>query len=470
MKRTTTTPYFFSPALLLAMLCLLASCKKFVTVPPPETALTGNTVFTDDKTATAAINGIYSRMMQSGYLCGSRSITILDGLAADEFNDNYDDESQTEFYRNELEEQNGAVKGFWTEPYSYIYSANSILEGLAKPGNLSVAVKAQLEGEAKFVRALNYFYLVNLFGDVPLVLTTSYQENATLKRTAQVTVYEQIVADLQDAETLMSDTYPAAPARIRPNKSATSALLARVYLYLKVWDKAEAEATKVINNPVYVLDTNLDNVFINSSVEAIWQLRPVLTGWGVFDAYELRVSASSGPGRVSVTDNLSALFETGDARKSKWLTPIVYNGKTYYQPFKYRQRFTSGTNAVPNEFFVVFRLAEQYIIRAEARLKQGKLTGANSAETDINAIRTRAGLANTTASTETTLLDAIIKERRTELFAEMGHRWFDLKRWKMADAVIGTIKPTTWQPTDTLCPVPQYEMRTNPSMQQNAGY
>jgi len=121
----------------------------------------------------------------------------------------------------------------------------------------------------------------------------------------------------------------------------------------------------------------------------------------------------------------------------------------------------------------VFRLAEQYLIRAEAKAQQG--TDMIGAAADLNVIRNRAGLANTTASTHDDLLAAVAHERQIELFAEWGHRWFDLKRTGQVDAVMSAVTPQknpsgTWKTYQQLYPVPQSEISKNPFLKQNAGY
>ena len=113
------------------------------------------------------------------------------------------------------------------------------------------------------------------------------------------------------------------------------------------------------------------------------------------------------------------------------------------------------------------RLAEIFLIRAEARAMQNNIDGAKE---DINRLRTRAGLTNTTASSQSIVLNAIEQERRIELMTEFGHRWFDLKRTGRADMVLSLLKPASWSTTDQLYPLPLYELETNPALYQNPGY
>lgn len=163
-------------------------------------------------------------------------------------------------------------------------------------------------------------------------------------------------------------------------------------------------------------------------------------------------------------DGLIAAFEPGDKRLGVWTGNTVIGSQVFYYPYKYK--VTSGSPA--SEYHVVFRLAEQYLIRAEARMQEGNVEGAIN---DINSIRTRAGLGMLSLSlTPDQVAVAISQERRIELFAEFGHRWLDLKRTGKADLVIGTLKPSTWRPEAALWPVPQAQRNANPFLTQNKGY
>ena len=115
----------------------------------------------------------------------------------------------------------------------------------------------------------------------------------------------------------------------------------------------------------------------------------------------------------------------------------------------------------------MLRLAEQYLIRAEARARQGNIPGAQQ---DLNSIRNRAGLPNTTTSGPTEILEAIMEERQRELFTEGGHRWLDLKRTGRTTEVLAPLKPL-WDPTDVLWPIPEDEIFNNSNLlPQNPGY
>jgi hypothetical protein len=328
---------------------------------------------------------------------------------------------------------------------------------------MSTGFRNQAIAQAKFLRAFCYFYLTNLYGAVPLVLTTDVAQNSVLGQSSSAAVYQQIIADLQFAQSNLATDYSAsAGQRTMANQSAATALLARVYLYTGDWADAEAQATAMIgNNALYSLATNLATVFTPSNNEAILQFYNDANGFTDYANQVLPNAVAKVPTYI-LTPQLVNAFEAGDNRKAEWLDSLTYNGTVYYYPYKYKS-LVSGANA---EYYTLLRLAEQYLIRAEARAEQGNISGAQA---DINVIRNRAGLGNTTAGDQTSLLAAVAQERRIELYCEWGHRWLDLKRTGTANAVLGAEK-TTWTATDVLWPIPSAQIIANANLVQNAGY
>ena len=447
---------------------LSSACSDFLDVGVPSTQVSSSTVFQDDATANSAMIGIYSEMTSSsGFASGGlSSITLLSGKSGDDFI-NYSQNESAEFAANELSENNSYVHSYiWQEGYTYIYDANQVLEGLNGSSTISPSIKQQLTGEAMFVRAFCYFYLVNLFGKVPLVTTTDYQVNSEAPRASSEEVYEQIIGDLGNAKSLLADNYAASDGqKTRPNRLAAMALLARVYLYSKNYAAAEEESTQLIESDL-ALEDNVDNVFLKNSSEAVWQLIPP-TGSNNTKEGSIYILTST-PTEISLSDNLMNDFEEGDLRKSHWTGQIEVEGSMFFYPFKYRVK----SGATLTEYSMVLRLAEQYLIRAEARAQQGKLAEAIQ---DVDAIRHRAGLLlyqniNPQIS-QTDLLMAIEHERRIELFGEWGHRWLDLKRTGRADEVLRNKPLSSWEQTDDLYPVPLSEIQNNANLlPQNPGY
>jgi starch-binding outer membrane protein, SusD/RagB family len=294
----------------------------------------------------------------------------------------------------------------------------------------------------------------------PLETSTDYLVNGSMPRTTASKVYSQVVNDLLTAETLLTASYSSS-TNTRPTEMAAAALLARVYLYQKDWVNAETQASMVINSGSYNLESNLNNVFLATSGETIFQLaRPANN---TAEAIAFIPSSTSIKPTFAVRSSLLNAFTSGDNRKISWLNSDTISGTAYYYPYKYKQR----VNNPVTEYNVVLRLAEVYLIRAEARAEQNNTNGAQA---DINMIRNRAGLANTTASTSATLFNAIAAERQVELFAEWGHRWLDLKRTGTIDTVIGTAKSIVWKPADALYPIPLAQIQLNPFLTQNSGY
>jgi len=455
--------------LFILLLYFFASCTKFVKVPNPPNQIVRSDVFSSEATATSAVLGIYSSMA-GDITMASVSTSLLPGLSSDELTAYAGSGSLEEFYTNSINPSNSSLSQYWGNAYQYIYGANSIIEGLTNNNSINVSARNQLTGEAKFIRAFCYFYLANLFGDVPLILSTDYNQNAVAHRTARKLVFDQIEQDLSDAVNEMSDQYLSADntptsERARPNKWAATAMLARVDLFNGNWDAAISNSTAIIDQSgIYGLVYNLDSVFLANSNEAIWQLIPPVTAR--IDTWEAEVyilfGAPSGSYGVSLSDKLVESFEPGDARRIHWIDSISVAGFKYYYAYKYKVSIRDLTI----EYYMILRLSEQYLIRAEARARAGDLSGALS---DLNIIRSKAGLPNSTASDLNSVLGAIQSERRFELFTEWGHRWLDLKRTGTADAVLGPVK-TGWNATDTLYPIPQIEMQNDPYLTQNPNY
>jgi hypothetical protein len=476
--------------LLLFLLTVQSSCKKFVQIPPPSTSLSGVAAYSADATAIAVLTGIYANISSSlVQTTGSiPSLTLFTGLSGDEFTlwsglTNY---QATAYYTNAL---TGATNGnygaeFWSGLYSGVFSCNSAIDGLNASSGLTPGVKQQLLGEAKFMRAFFYFYLVNLYGDVPLALTSNYKVNSVLARTPTTEVFQQIIADLHDAQKLLSPSYLDATLqkitsdRVRPTTWAATAFLARSYLYSGNWGGADSAATILINNSSMFGLSSLDTVFLMASLnnnEAIFQLPPVTFIPSNTDDALAFIVPDTGPGTaynygVYLSPNLLGSFEPGDNRMIDWVGNTTIGTDTFYYPYKYKINSTA-TGTEVSEFFTLLRLGEQYLIRAEARANEGNVRGAQS---DLDTIRARAGLGATAASTQADLLAAILHERQVEMFAELGQRWLDLKRTKTIDATMTTVTPQKgggmWFSYQQLYPISAADIESDPNLKQNSGY
>ncbi len=482
---------YFLTAIYASLLFAQASCRKLIEIDAPETSVNSENIYDSDATAISVLTAVYAKMSNSAFgsenpFTGVKSAAVLSGLSSDELTlfEGITNPDYKAYYLNALG-FNGSSATFgseyWKQFYNYIFLCNSALEGLNKSSALSPLVKQQLLGEAKFLRGYYYFYLVNLYGDVPLINTTDPIKNATFSRTATSEVYAQIIEDLKDAKAVLAETYldgslqnySDISERVRPTKWAAQAVLARVYLFIHDYPKAESEATEVINNTSLFGLTALNDAFLKNSNEAIWQLQPVMAGHNSEDGWVFILSETgpdydfSSPNPVYLNTHLLSSFESGDERRLHWVDSVIVDTDTFYFPYKYK----SATEGDPvTEYQMMLRLGEQYLIRAEAKAQQDNLPGAIA---DLNAIRSRAGLSGSIATTKDEILTAIMHERQVELFTEAGHRWLDLKRTGTIDSIMPSVtdeKGGSWQTTDKLYPLPVDDIQKNQNLIQNIRY
>ncbi|PWV47092.1 RagB/SusD family nutrient uptake outer membrane protein [Chitinophaga sp. S165] len=480
---TSTNRYI----LLISVNLLIAAtgCKKLLAVDPPGNSLNAANVFTTDATAIAVVTDIYAGLSAQNINQQNQAITSLSlygGLSADEITlfDNSNSFLQP-YFTNDVISTTGSL--LWNNAYQIIFKLNAAIEGLDQSTSITPVVKQQLLGEAKFMLGFLYFHLVNLYGDVPLVLNTDYIEIARMSRTPSSKVYDAIIEILTEAKQLLSADYlksdlvgsysAGSEERIRPTKWAAAALLSRAYLYIKNYASAAAQASEVIGaTSYYGLLPDLTAVFKKNSRDSIWQLQPIgnnanaNTGEGkIFVLPNTGPSASGYP--VYLNTDLVNAFESGDLRREQWVKSVSVGPNTYSYPYKYQ---VGNVSATTQEYSTVLRLSELYLIRAEAKTYLNDVSGAQS---DLNLVRKRAGLGDTPADDQHTLVTAILKERRVELFTEWAHRWMDLKRTGTIDVVMSVATPQkggTWQSYKALLPIPEDELRKALNLRQNPGY
>jgi hypothetical protein len=462
--------------------CLgLASCKKMVTVPLPINSITSEEMFRTDAMAMSSMANVFAQMVNGPLSFSNGYATILAGMSADELlYYGAGDIHITAFAPNQLAYNNSYTGTVWSSAYKAIYNANSVIEGVAasESSGLTDSVRVRLTAEAKFVRAYCYFYLVNLFGDVPLAMTVDFNKIRYMRRTPVSAVYDQIIIDLKDAQAVLTDAY--SNERIYPTKWAAAAMLARVYLFKGDYANAAQQASAIINNTaLFGLESEPNNVFLIKSREAIWQLKqgvadPVIKNCTT-EGYSLIPSTlGTGIARYVLTPALLNTFETGDKRRTAWVATTTGNpaGSNAY-PNKYKMGNTGSTSGVAStEYYMMLRLAEVYLIRAEAAAN-GAEGGIGTAISDLNMIRNRAGVSALPATlTQAQVIAAVARERQVELFAEWGHRWLDLKRTgKAHDVLSGMTAKQPWAGDHQLLyPIPPVEIQVDPMLEQNEGY
>jgi starch-binding outer membrane protein, SusD/RagB family len=463
-----------------------AGCRKFVELGPPDTLLVTENVFQSDATANAAMLGIYAQISDRLEQNITYLLPVLTGLSGDELETNSDIYKSA--YENALSPIDAPTNDVWTEIYNWIFQANLVYEGCSKSTGLNPGVKKQLMAEALFVRAYWYLYLVNLWGDVPYTTSSDYTNNSHLAKTPANEVYQKIIDDLKYAQNNLNENYVDANSiattldRARPNKAAATALLARVYLYTKDYINAEQQASILIDDKENFDTVALNDVFLKNSKEAIWQLvksRISPLGIVTWEGYGFILNSVPLNGQYIINCNfiskiLLDAFDNADQRKINWIGKFTDTQETpnkdYFFPYKYK--IQRGT--IPSEAPTILRLAEQYLIRSEARAQLNKLPEAIA---DVDVVRNRAGIemiasANPVISKED-LLSVILTERQRELFTEWGHRWIDLKRTENINSVMSIVssyKNAPWSSYKQFWPIAQKELNKNINIKQTPGY
>jgi hypothetical protein len=434
-----------------------SSCTQLVEVSSPANALDSKLLFSTKGGYEGAIRGVYQHMLMLNLGLTNGGLSLYMSLAADDLIPRSTSVNYQAFYQNNVLSSTSVVSDFWASSYEGIYRANVILESLENNGFLDRVSLDDFKGQVLFVRALYYFYLSQLFGDVPLILDTDYRRNATLPRTAQADVMQQVVADLEGASMLVKKRGYTDNAI--PDYYAVLALLARVTLYTGDNTIAMDACDRILDEGGFVLE-DLDRVFKTGSREVIWQLTNEYRNVAEARSF-VPANATSVP-LFYLAEDLLSLFEVQDARKLAWINVNQISGVSYHYPFKYQNR----NNTPITEYYVVFRLAEIYLIRAEVRNREEDYNGAIE---DLNAIRYRAGVEELNELNYAQINNYIAKERRKEFFTEWGHRWFDLKRWGQLESTLAEVKPE-WQSHAVLLPIPFNQILRNVFLEQNPGY
>lgn len=445
------------------IVCCMTSCESYLEIDAPKNKLISETVFKDISTVESALANIFFKIREQGMVSGNFGLSVSMGIYTDELDYFGRNPDQLNIYNHGITAYDTTVSSWWNQAYNLIYAANDIIKGMESNPFLNKQDRERINGQALFVRAFLHSLLMELFGDVPYITTTNYIYNNTVSRTSKNTVYEAIIKDLNQAVELLDDQ--TIGDRVLPNKFAAKALLARIYLSHGDWELADETAASVIDK--HTLETDINKVFLKNATGTLWQLKPGgPTIKNTQEAQRLIITSIPTQG-YALTSNLLAAFESGDLRREQWVGSFSSNDSltTLYFAHKYKQTINTTTQSL--EYSIILRLAEQYLIRAEARAHLGDINGS---QRDINILRSRAGLGNTTAATKEDLLRAVLHERQVEFFTEHGHRWFDLNRFVKSNDILSSIKPG-WKSTNILLPIPGNEIEVNPNLRpQNDGY
>ena len=435
----------------LSLLIGLGSCDSFLDVQP-RSSISDDKTIVDKASAETAINGVYDSF-RSYYSTNFQSIGYLSG---DNIQWTGSQSQIQEFINHRVNAENSTISAVWSGIYSTLNRINHVIEKVpnVQDAQLTPALKNKIIGEAYFLRALAYFDLARVWGGAPIVTkpTAIPSDNQGIERSSQEQVYAQVLADLNAAEPLL----PATTDRFRATQKTVWALKSRYYLYQKDYAKAEEYATKVITDAAnYQLVKPYNAFFANDARGTTESVFEIFYSVNETNGHrtQWQPQEKGGTRQWAPNDALVALVNDPETGGNRSTLVAKDNQGRWYGNMYYRSPATDPT--------FVIRIAELYLIRAEARAHTGTLAGALA---DLNAIRERAGIAKSTASTADQLLLAIENERRIE-FALEPHRWFDLVRTGRAATVLNVTDPNR-----LLLPVPAEQLLIYKALKQNPGY
>jgi starch-binding outer membrane protein, SusD/RagB family len=438
---------FLVPALLMAG---AAGCDGLLSTDPVD-QLPVDQAITTPAGARTALAGAYNALQSLSYYGGD--FVFFGDLSADNAIDVGTLQTFDDADVNELRADNTTVEGIWDAHYVGLNRANVLLQEVPGVAGLDADERDQILGEAYFLRALHLHNLVKLWGDVPMPLApaASVDEASQITRTPAAQVYTQIVNDLQQAATLMSDDSQTRQA----SPGAARALLARVQLYRGEWAAALA-AAEAVEAMGYALAPSFGDLFDEDGAdtdEDILRVTFTPSDYNNIGYYYLSED-EGGRGEVAPQQELIDAF-TADDERLAWSISGDEEGDAFGTKFP----STAGAEDVH-----VIRLGEVVLIRAEALARLNRL---GEAVAQYNRIRERAGLdphvLGVDVTTQAQVLQAIWLERQRELAFE-GDRWPDLVRTGRAVAVLGI------PAFQTLYPIPQGEIDVASSLTQNEGY
>lgn len=499
------TKYFFLTSGICIMIVLLISgCKKELGYVP-ESYLSPEQVYADEAGSVAGITGIYRQfeILKNGELGLIGSLGTDEGKTT-QFVPTWGGywlqlSAVSSYDITQLSPQNDVLYYFWQRVYQVVGNANIAIRYIEK-GPVSEPLKSRLLGEAKFLRAMGYFYLVQLWGDVPMPtdqVNAANDENG-YPRTPAADVYQLIVDDLKYAQDNLFDK--SKMEKGRANKQAAQALLGKVYLTLKDYPNAKTALEPLMSTSETRLMDHFEDLFKNdesgeNNIESLFEFQySTESGYtqgvsGILGSWNISADQPGGGGQAAIPTPYAAnIYPLEDSlRKDASLRSVYYDGngnpglndwwgdvgKPHLK--KYEQKPNQASSAASRNIYYL-RYADAVLMYAEALNELGQTP---EALTYLNKVRTRAGVRNLedvigAVPTQEQFRDSMVTERIKELMFE-GWRWFDLKRWGLLierTKLYNTESTNNMaDPRNLLYPIPYNELMANKAItDQNPGY
>lgn len=489
------------------MILVLLSCNQSWLDPLPEDKLIEeDSTFIDPANAGRFVNACYNQLLQwntsTFSWIGMSSITSDNADKGSDAGDLGTDKDQMDLIT--YTPTSLSVSEVWTGNFNGVTRCNQALDNIPKYA-INENLKSRLLSEAHFLRALFYFNLVRCYGNIPLIDGVidadkpSDLEKATTQVSASV-IYAFIENDLNLViKTLPTNDQYTGENTGRATKGAATALLAKVYMYEEKWEQAMDLTNQIIGGSVgsYALVSDYSTIWREigeNSSESLFEIqgRGIDPNYGVQGyvacqsargdvKYADGAVAESGWGFNTPSEDLEAAYEPGDLRKNAtifhksdtlWdgaiVSSAVANPRYNYKAYISRtQESFNGNDWESGKNIRILRMGEIYLINAEAANELGQTSQAMES---LNMVRNRAGLGNSSASSQSELREAIWKERRVELAMEHD-RFFDIIRQGRAGQILRAHGKNFEDGKNEIFPIPQSEIdASDGKLIQNPGY
>lgn len=487
----------------LVVLLAFAGCDNFLSEEPRD-VLSPDTFFNSDEEAIVAVNGLYEPLYD-GSMYGNYGVKRFYMYGADVIEPSREGGGSLNDINNYTlsVSRDAGSRPAWNHFYEIIQNANVILDRVEGNENISPEARDQVIGETLFLRSFAYYNLTNMFGDVPY-----YRENLTVEETQTLSRHDReeirndIVQDLQQAQDLLPGSY-ADSEQGRPNSWAAATLAAKIHLIQENWEQARDKSVEVINNSSHQLLDDYGDVYDfpdnEFNDEVIWSIvfvkdeNPAINT-SLFSP-RLRDEPANAEDRDALSDSLEARgegftgyglaipkcgfvdeFPQDDLRRQHNITEeyLGFELNYPYMPKMWNLDETVSPRQNHGENYIIFRLADVYLMAAEA---ENELNGPGNAYQYVNTVRERAfdPVQPLSGMSQQQFREAIYEERRWELAGE-GHRRMDLIRWGILEERLNNTRHCAYnpaenfQPHQVLFPIPEEEIELNPNLEQNPGY